>query len=121
MAKRNFFESNNPMMKDDVYRRAQAQPNVLDSDMVRTESSYGTMTVQGAVNKTLVLSLILLASAVVGAFATVSLGTPMFIYGGFIGGAIVSFIAAKNLEKREANEVFISIFFLAEIPCKVRK
>jgi len=99
MAKRNFFESNNPMMKDDVYRRAQAQPNVLDSDMVRSESSYGTMTVQGAVNKTLVLSLILLASAVVGAIATASLGSPMIVYGGFIGGAIVSFIAAKNLEK----------------------
>ena len=99
MARRNFFESNNPMMKDDVYRRSQAQPNVLDSDMVRTESSYGTMTVQGAVNKTMVLGLIMLATALLSAYFVMATGSPVLMYVGFVGVIVVSFIANRNIEK----------------------
>ena len=97
MAKRNFFESNNPMMKDDIIR-SKGRTEVLDGEMVHSET-YPAMTVQGAVNKTFMLGGILFITALIGAFFTASLGSPMLIYGGFIGGAIVSFIAARNVEK----------------------
>ncbi|MEL6926854.1 MAG: Bax inhibitor-1/YccA family protein, partial [Bacteroidota bacterium] len=57
---------------------------------------------------------ILFVSALIGAYFTATLGTPMLIYGGFIGGAIVSFIAARNLEKASLwSKVFAALEGLA--------
>lgn len=51
-----------------------------------------TMTVQGAINKTFILTAILLLTATLG-FANPS---PLFMWGGAIGGLIVVFIAAAK-------------------------
>ena len=88
MSKKNFLESNNPMMKDDVLRNS----NVLDSELVY---SGELMTVGGAVNKTFILGAIALAAAVVGAM----FASNFLILGGFIGAAVVSFITSRNPEK----------------------
>lgn len=95
MSKRNFLESNNPMLKDEVLKKNAA---VLDGDMVYTPEA---MTVQGAVNKTFALFGILLLTSVFSyLFYGINPGMGKFlVYGGFIGGAIISFIAGRNLPK----------------------
>ncbi len=72
MSRRSFFESSNPVMSDDKFTRVKA-----GSDEV--------MTVQGAINKTFVLTFILLGTAFIG-FANPS---PLYMWGGAIGGLIM--------------------------------
>ena len=99
MSKRNIFESNNPMMKD----------SILDSGIVGSQS-VPAMTVSGAVNKTFLLGIFMFMSALVSAYFTMTTGTMMLIYGGFIGGAIISFVAAKNLEKSSTFAPMFAVF-----------
>lgn len=89
MSKKNFFESNNPMMKEEVLR---GTSTVLDSEMVY---SGDLMTVNGAVNKTLILSSIALATAV----AAFIMGNYYIGLGGVFGGMAVYFIAGRSPEK----------------------
>ena len=89
MAKKGLFESRNPMMNDEVIKNSSP---VLDSELVY---SGETMTVDGAVNKTFMLFGIMLLTAT---FSFI-FPNPIFMWGGIIGGAIVSFIIARNLEK----------------------
>jgi uncharacterized YccA/Bax inhibitor family protein len=100
MARRNFMESNNPMLKDDVFRNSS---NVLDSDMT---FAAGSMTVQGGINKTLTLFGVMLIATVL----SYTFPNPLFMWGGFIGIPVLSFIAARNLEK--AN-IFAPLFSIA--------
>ncbi|HEB62327.1 MAG TPA: Bax inhibitor-1/YccA family protein, partial [Bacteroidetes bacterium] len=100
MSKKNIFESNNPMMKE----------SILDSGMVGSQT-LPAMTVSGAVNKTFILGIFMFMAALVSAYFTMATGTMMLIYGGFIGGAIISFIAAKNLEK---SSIFAPMFAVFE-------
>jgi len=99
---RDFFKSNNPLIKEETLNNQTAQP--LDSELVY---SGDLMTVSGAVNKTFVLFGIMLAASAIGwMFASM-----FMIIGGIIGGAVVSFIAAKNPSK---SPVFAPIFAICE-------
>ncbi|MCR9288371.1 MAG: Bax inhibitor-1/YccA family protein [Bacteroidetes bacterium] len=100
MAKKNFLDSNNPMLKDDVFRNSS---NVLDSDMTLARE---TMTVQGGINKTFTLFGVMLIATV---FAY-SFPSTILMYAGFFGVLILSFVAAKNLEK---SSTFAPLFSIA--------
>ena len=81
--RKSFFESRNPVMNEKAFHNA-AQS--MDPTISRGE----TMTVQGAINKTFILSAIMLATAVIG-YANPS---PLFMYGGAIAGLVVVLIAS---------------------------
>jgi uncharacterized YccA/Bax inhibitor family protein len=81
--KKAFTESSNPMLGEEKYK------SVLDASLVEQGQ---TMTAQGAVNKTLILMTIMLASG------TISFMYPsmILVWTGVIGGAIVYFITSSN-------------------------
>lgn len=86
--RKGFFESHNPVMTEKAYAQ-EARNTTAGSGAIQ----YGeTMTVQGAINKSFILTAILLLTATIG-FANPS---PIFMWGGAIGGLIVVFIAASN-------------------------
>lgn len=68
-------------MKDDVYREAAHAATVPD---------MGRMTVSGAVNKSLILGAIMLIMAAL----SYSMPSPLFMWGGAIGGLVVALIAS---------------------------
>lgn len=82
MARRSFFESSNPILKEKAFESAVRSTDIY-SDSV-------PMTVNGAVNKTFILSAILLATA---AFSWTT-PNPIFMIGGIIGGLVCVLIAA---------------------------
>ncbi len=84
-----FNSSGNPMLKEKNYRQ---NAPVLDADLVSSEQA---MTVEGGVNKTFMLAAVMLATAVVAYL----FANPIFMWVGIIGIPVVSFIAARNLEK----------------------
>lgn len=87
--KKGFFKSSsNPVMSEKAYQRS-AQ-DVLDADMTQADAQVDRMTVSGAVNKSLLLGALMLATAVY-AFANPS---PLFMWGGAIGGLVVVLIAS---------------------------
>ena len=99
---RDFFKSNNPLIKEETLNNQTAQP--LDSEMVY---SGELMTVNGAVNKTFMLFGIMLAASTIGYMFP----SMFMMLGGIIGGAVISFITAKNPEK---SPVFAPIFAICE-------
>ncbi|MDX1666160.1 MAG: Bax inhibitor-1/YccA family protein, partial [Saprospiraceae bacterium] len=76
-----FFKSHNPVMSESTY-----QKTAQESAVQRGEA----MTVQGAINKTFILSAILILTAVY-AFSNPS---QLIMWGGAIGGLIVVLVAA---------------------------
>jgi len=87
--KKGFFRSSsNPVMSEKAYRRSSQE--VLDADMTQAGAQVDRMTVSGAVNKSLLLGAVMLATAVF-AYANPN---PLFMWGGAIGGLIVVLIAA---------------------------
>lgn len=78
-----FTESSNPMLGEEKYK------GILDSNLVDRGFS---MTVQGAINKTLVLMTIMLAASVV----SFSFPSMLLVWTGIIGGAIVYFVTSSN-------------------------
>ena len=99
MARRNFLKSNNPMLKDDMFRDS---ARVLDSDM---SLAAETMTVQGGINKTFTLFGIMMIATV---FAYM-FPSPILMWAGFLGIPILSFIAARNLPKAKTFAPLFSI------------
>ncbi|NBC09404.1 MAG: hypothetical protein GVY26_19615 [Bacteroidetes bacterium] len=86
--KKGFFRSSsNPVMSDKAFQRSSQE--VLDADMTQSGAQVDRMTVSGAVNKSLLLGALMLATAVF-AFANPN---PLFMWGGAIGGLIVVLIA----------------------------
>ena len=81
--KKAFTESSNPMFGEEKFK------NVLDANLVERGA---TMTVQGAVNKTLILMAIMLAA---GTFSFMY-PSMILVWVGIIGGAIVYFITSSN-------------------------
>ncbi|RMG81354.1 MAG: Bax inhibitor-1/YccA family protein [Bacteroidetes bacterium] len=100
MARRNFLESNNPMLKDDVLRNS---ANVLDRDLARPTG--GAMTIEGAVNKTYILFAILVLATVF----SYTFPSKMLMWAGFIGIPVLSFLAARNLPKAATFAPLFSI------------
>ncbi len=93
-----FSKSNNPMMKEELYKmnRPMEADHVLDDGMVDVPVGK-TMTVNGAVNKTFMLFGIMLLGAAVGfMFPGVFFSNPIVAFGVAIGGAIIYYITAKN-------------------------
>jgi len=80
--KKGFFESHNPVIKEETYAQAAREGGAI----TRGEA----MTVQGAITKTLILTGILLLTAIFG----YSSPNPLFMWGGAIGGFIVVLIAS---------------------------
>ena len=78
-------------MKESAYQ--QAAHEVLDGDMARTAGGIvERMTVQGAINKSLILGGIMLLTAAV----SFSMPSQLFLWGGAIGGLIVVVIASMK-------------------------
>lgn len=86
--RKGFFRSHNPVMKEKLYQ--QTSQEVLDGDMVQSGAVGERMTVSGAVNKSLLLGAIMVLTA---AFAFTA-PSPLFMWGGAIGGLIVVLIAS---------------------------
>lgn len=66
-----------------------ASQNTLDGDMI-TRAGEGRMTVSGAVNKSIILGLIMLATAIF----SFSSPSSLFLWGGAIGGLVVVLVAS---------------------------
>lgn len=86
MAKRNFFQSGNPLLRESTFQNS-AQ-DVLDSGF--TKSQEARMTVQGAISKSFILAAILLVGAAIG----FSMPSGLMVWGGGFGGLILVVIMA---------------------------
>jgi uncharacterized YccA/Bax inhibitor family protein len=89
--RKGFFESRNPIMTEKVFQRA-SQNQTLDNDFIQARGAR--MTVTGAVNKTMILTGILLITAL---FSFVN-PSPLLTWGGAIGGFIVVLISVYKIE-----------------------
>lgn len=83
--RRGFFQSSNPLMSDKLIQRA--SNDSLDGNFIQTRASR--MTVQGAVNKSLILGGIMLLTAFIG----YTMANPLFMWGGAILGFIAVLVA----------------------------
>ncbi|MEL7118816.1 MAG: Bax inhibitor-1/YccA family protein [Bacteroidota bacterium] len=81
MRRRNFLQSRNPVMKEQTY---------MNSAQVIENANAEKMTVSGAVNKTFLLALIMLATATY----SFSAFNPIFVWVGAIGGLIAVLVAS---------------------------
>jgi len=99
MARRSMFESSsNPFMSDKNYSEA-----ILDTEVYEG----GTMTVNGAVNKTFMLMGVMLVTAVFSWLYA----SPMLMWGGAIGGLIMVFV---TIWKKEQSAILAPIYALCE-------
>ena len=80
MARRSFFESSNPFMRETVYQSTSHE--ILDG------SASQRMTVRGAVIKSFILAIIMLFTALIG----FSMPMPLMVWGGGIGGLVLVLI-----------------------------
>lgn len=87
--RKGFFESSNPVLKEEAFQKA-SHKTVEGNSFIQTAG--GSMTVQGAINKTFILAFIMLLTAWVGFVNPSSL----LIWGGAIAGLIVVFIASSR-------------------------
>lgn len=86
-------KSSNPILGEKAYQEAAARnPVVLDSELV---SHAPTMTVQGAINKTFILSGIMLVTTLF----SFMFPSPLLMWGGAIGGLIAVIAASYKVEK----------------------
>lgn len=83
-----FTNSSNPFMKESAYQKAANEP--LDANMAQSGLLTETMTVQGAINKTFILTALMMVTSVFS-FANPS---SLFMWGGAIGGLVIVLIAA---------------------------
>ena len=82
-------ESNNPLLRS-VQRQATTQERLDTLEAGLDVPHEGTMTVSGAINKTLILTLLMLVTA---AFSW-SYPSPLFMWGGAIGGLVMVVLAS---------------------------
>ena len=87
-SKSRFTRSSNPFMRENAYINQANQP--LDAGMANQGIIAETMTVQGAINKTFILTGLMLITALFS-FANPS---SLFLWGGAIGGLVVVLIAS---------------------------
>ena len=93
MAKKNpFNSSSNPFFKGDKYN-AEAMNSPLDADLINVNE--GRMTVNGAVNKTLMLTGLMLITTLF----SYTFYNPIFMYVGIFGGMGIMFWASKSPHK----------------------
>lgn len=82
------MESHNPVMKEEAFQKAAWEAG-------QTGLAGERMTVQGAVNKTFILTGIMLLTSIFGYMSP----NPLFMWGGAIAGLIVVLIASRNPQK----------------------
>lgn len=83
-----FRGSSNPMMSDKMFQNASNK--TLDGHFM--EAQVERMTVQGAINKSFILGIIMLLTALVG----FTFASPIMIWGGAIAGLIIVIIASRK-------------------------
>ncbi|MEL6864922.1 MAG: Bax inhibitor-1/YccA family protein [Bacteroidota bacterium] len=88
-----FSESSNPFLKEDTYRKTAEESKVLDSELVAHNEK--AMTVNGAINKTLILTGIMLITTLY----SFAFPNPLFIMGGALLGFIAFIYASFKPEK----------------------
>lgn len=86
MSRNRFLTSSNPLVSEERYLQSAQENNTAE----------GSMTIQGAVNKTFILTAILLATAVFGWHYSFANGTISLLYIGMIGGLISFFVTYMN-------------------------
>ncbi|MCB0519634.1 MAG: Bax inhibitor-1/YccA family protein [Lewinellaceae bacterium] len=100
-----FSSSNNPFMKEEAYRKSSNE--ILDAGLI---DKGERMTVQGAINKSFILFGIMMLTTLVS-FAYPS---PLFMWGGAIGGLVVVLIASF---KTHLSATLAPIYALLEGLC----
>lgn len=91
MAKRNrFSSSNNPMMSEKVF--AKARTEALHGNALDQAHGGRSMSINGSIQKTFILTLVLLAGAIVGWMNP----SQLLLWGGAIGGLITVLIASAR-------------------------
>ena len=102
-----FEKSNNPMFNEKNFGQTKSTlgSQALDGEM-SGYSAAEPMTVNGAVNKTFILGGVMLMAAMVAFY----LANPIFMWAGFIGIPVISFIAARNVER---SHIWAPIFSIA--------
>lgn len=103
-SKKRFSQSNNPFMREDAFRNSASEP--LDAGLGQADVAQ-RMTVQGAINKTFLLTALLLLTAIF----SYSNPSPLFMWGGAIGGLVVVLIAAF---RPKSSPVLAPIYALLE-------
>lgn len=94
MSNRNrFFSSSNPFVSEERYEKSSSEYQSSGSPAVVSE---GHMTVQGAVNKSFILTGILLTTAIVGWQYTANTFSMALMWVGLIGGLISFFVGMFN-------------------------
>lgn len=97
----------NPLMRQALSQQRAATANPLDMEMTGRDLASGTMTVNGAVNKTFILFALMLVTGFIG-FTNPSM---MFVYIGVFGGLAFSVAAGF---KPEYSHILAPGFALAE-------
>ncbi|MEN0005037.1 MAG: Bax inhibitor-1/YccA family protein [Bacteroidota bacterium] len=87
MGRKKFTESSNPFMNERRFQ-SMAKDTTLDGHMI--ERGEARMTVQGAINKTFILTAIMLVTALY----SYTFPSSLLTWGGAIGGLVVVFIAS---------------------------
>ena len=98
MARKLFSESANPVMSEAVFQKTAQEAAVQEG---------GTFTMQSAINKTFMLSALLVFTAVIG----YTFPNPILIWGGAIAGLIVVFLAVRN---RAKSHIYAPIYAALE-------
>lgn len=100
-----FLRSRNPFMRESAYQNEANEP--LDAGMVNQGIITERMTVQGAINKTFILTALMLLTA----FFSYMNPSSLFMYGGAIGGFIVVLIASF---RPQSSPIMAPIYALLE-------
>lgn len=103
-SKDRFSKSSNPFMREDAFRNSANEP--LDAGLGQADMVQ-RMTVQGAINKTFLLTALLMLTAIF----SYSNPSPLFMWGGAIGGLVVVLIAAF---RPKSSPVLAPIYALLE-------
>lgn len=104
-SKNRFTRSSNPFMRETAYQNAANEP--LDANMVQGGILVEKMTVQGAINKTFLLTALLMITAIF----SFSNPSSLFMWGGAIGGLVIVLIAAF---RPQSSPVLAPIYALLE-------
>ena len=100
------FKSNNPILNDKSIQRAGTVES-LGGDQLITRESNDVMTINGAINKTLILFGLLLVTT----FFSYTMPSTILMWGGLFGGIVVLLIAHK---KPHLAHILAPIYALVE-------
>lgn len=92
---RNFNKSNNPFMNENSFRSEERVEQVRSEGPI-TYNNQGSMTVYGAINKSVILTGILLVTAIYS--YTMATPNPILMWGGAIGGLVCVLVASFKKE-----------------------